>query len=148
MKGARGQPSKRGFEGGLSEKYREQLKNLFGDNSDDLLKLHVERELLNGLEVESNLFYKDPQKSKVVIDIFRGELEGVFNRENIDDLFDTRTSKKELSISIAKLFTRETFLYKVLTKTQRELTNSKILTLGPYNEVFNKSLHTLRQPDR
>ena len=41
----------------------------------------------------------------------------------------------------------ETFLYKVLTKTQREKTKDKVLTMSPFNEMFNKSLDILRQKD-
>ena len=39
----------------------------------------------------------------------------------------------------------ETYLYKVLTKTQREKPQDKVLTMGPFNEVFNKSLDRLRE---
>eukprot|EP00494_Astrolonche_serrata_P001935 UN01941 len=54
-------------------------------------------------------------------------------------------TRKELAKIIVKMFTKETFLYKVLTKAQRECPPSKILTLGPYNEIFNKSLDRLRR---
>lgn len=42
----------------------------------------------------------------------------------------------------------ETYLYKTLTRTQRECPKSKTLTMGPYNVLFNKSLDRLRKDDK
>eukprot|EP00494_Astrolonche_serrata_P020684 UN20912 len=46
---------KHGYKGGFNDKYKTQLRKQFGDDGISLVKLHVERELLNGLEIESNL---------------------------------------------------------------------------------------------
>eukprot|EP00494_Astrolonche_serrata_P002168 UN02174 len=104
-----------------------------------MLKDHVERELLTGLSVESRLVLKEGIHQQTM-NVFRSMLSPVFNRRSINDLFDPAGKKHQLSATILKMYTMETFLYRSLTKAQREEDKSKFLTFGPFNELFNKSL--------
>eukprot|EP00494_Astrolonche_serrata_P022158 UN22415 len=53
----------RGYKGGFNDKYRERLRDLFGHDDPPVLKAHVERELLNGLEIEAKLFHENVDQS-------------------------------------------------------------------------------------
>ena len=137
----------RGYKGSFNHMYRLRLKEKFGDNSITTIKLHIQYDMMNGLDFECKLFYiHSDRKSIQVRKTFRKMLKNVLNKRNIDDLFENQ-GDVNLAKVIIKIYTMETFLYKVLTKTQREKTKDKVLTMSPFNEMFNKSLDILRQKD-
>ena len=52
------------YEESFNHIYRQELFRQFGDSEDKILKLHIEREMINGLKVESQLAYSGrPQKN-------------------------------------------------------------------------------------
>ena len=95
--------------------------------------------MLNGLRVESRLYYDGTttKKHEVVIDLFQHMLKNHLNSSTIKDLFKSGSKQSKLAKCVVKMYTMETFLYKTLTKTQRECPSEKIMTVGPFNELFN-----------
>eukprot|EP00494_Astrolonche_serrata_P023728 UN23986 len=82
-----------------------------------MIKNHVEKELLVGLSVESEILYKKQiTRHQKVVSLFESMLDPVFTTSNINDLFDPDGTQTTLAACIVKMFTMETFLYRHLTK--------------------------------